>query len=159
MWCYHSNKTSFAEPLHSATVKASFTDTRWRRTPHYYRQFSLSLGRKPDISATFNPLKTDTRLIQTFSSVHSVSILKASNCIYFFWIFNFCDFFALAYCGVVLIIQIFTLDTKWLATSTGSSYSSSISVWKVLKKKRKVVKHYVCNLSIYYNHYYLSLTL
>ena len=26
MWCYHSNETSFAEPLHSATVKARFMD-------------------------------------------------------------------------------------------------------------------------------------
>ena len=43
--------------------------------------------------------QTCTPLIQTFSLVHSVSILKASNCSYFFWIFNFCDFFALAYCG------------------------------------------------------------
>ena len=32
MWCYHSNETSFAEPLHSATVKAHFTDTCWRPT-------------------------------------------------------------------------------------------------------------------------------
>ena len=80
-------------------VKARFMDTRLIWTPHYYRQFSLSLGKKPDISSIFNQLKTDTLLIQTFSMVHSVSILKVSNCIYFFWIFNFCDFFELAYCG------------------------------------------------------------
>ena len=79
--------------------KAHFRDTRLIRTPHYYRQFSLSLGKKPDISSTFNPFNTDTTLIQTFSMVNSVSILKVSNCIYFFWIFNFCDFFELAYYG------------------------------------------------------------
>ena len=154
MRCYHSNETSFAEPLHNATVKARFTDTRWRWTPHYYGQFSLSLRKKPDISSTFNPFKTDTPLIQTFSMVYSVSILKVFDCIYFG--FLICVII-LHWATVVLIIKIFTLDTKWLATSTGSSSSSSSSARKVLRKKRKVVKHYVCNLSIYYYQYYPSL--
>ena len=39
------------------TVKTRFTDTRVIRTPHYYRQFTLFLGKEnPYIFSKFNPL-------------------------------------------------------------------------------------------------------
>ena len=48
------------------TVEPRFTDTRLIRAPRYYGQFSLSLGKKsPYIFSKFNPLNTDTPLIQT----------------------------------------------------------------------------------------------
>ena len=112
--CCHSNETSFAETWNSATVKALFKDTHLIRTPHYYRQFSLSLGKKPDISSTFNLLQTDTPLIQTFSLVHSVSILKVSNCIYFFWIINFCDFFCIGLLWYLLFRYLPWTQSDWL---------------------------------------------
>ena len=43
------------------TVEPSFTDTRLIRTPRYYGQFSLSLGK----ALKFNPLNTDTSLLRT----------------------------------------------------------------------------------------------
>ena len=96
MWCYHSNETSFAEPLYSQSPLYGHPlnmDTSLLQTVFFVpREKALH-------SSTFNPLKTNTPLIQIFSLVHSVSILKVSNCIYFFWIINFCDFFELAYCG------------------------------------------------------------
>ena len=42
------------------TVKPRFIETRLIWTPHYYGQFSLSLGREsPYIFAKFNPLYVD----------------------------------------------------------------------------------------------------
>ena len=43
------------------TVEPRFTDTGLIRTPRYYGQFSLSLGKKsPYILSKFNPHNTDT---------------------------------------------------------------------------------------------------
>ena len=56
------------------TVEPGFTDTRLIRTPRYYGQFSLSLGKKsPYILSKFQPLNTDTPLIRTLSKVPPVS--------------------------------------------------------------------------------------
>ena len=39
------------------TVETRFTDTRLVRTPHYYGQFALSMGKEsPYIFPKFNPL-------------------------------------------------------------------------------------------------------
>ena len=44
-------------------VKPCFMDTRLIRTPRYYGQFALSLGKEsPYIFSQFNPLNTDTSL-------------------------------------------------------------------------------------------------
>ena len=43
------------------------------RTPHYYRQFALSLGKEsPCIFSKFNPLNTDT----LYGPLYIVSVLK-----------------------------------------------------------------------------------
>ena len=43
------------------TVKSRFTDTHFVRTPHYYRQFALSLGKEsPYVVSKVNPLNMDT---------------------------------------------------------------------------------------------------
>ena len=43
------------------TVKPYIMDTSLIRTPHYYGQFSLSLGKESSyIFSKFNPLNTDT---------------------------------------------------------------------------------------------------
>ena len=45
----------------TCSVKPCFTDTRLIRTPRYYGQFALSLGKEsPYIFSQFNPLNTDT---------------------------------------------------------------------------------------------------
>ena len=45
------------------TVKTRFTDTRLIKTPHYFEQFALFLGKEnPYIFSKFNPLNTDTRI-------------------------------------------------------------------------------------------------
>ena len=53
-------------------------DTRLIRTPYYYRQFALSLGKEsPYIFSKVNPLYMGTPLIRatvTFYSPHSVRI-------------------------------------------------------------------------------------
>ena len=50
------------------TVKLRFKNTRLVQTPHYYGQFSLSLVKvSPHIFFKFNPIKTDTPIIQTLS--------------------------------------------------------------------------------------------
>ena len=50
------------------TVKLSFTDTLLIQTPHYYGQFSLSLGKEnPYIFSKFTSLNMDTSLIITGS--------------------------------------------------------------------------------------------
>ena len=57
-WLAFKNKTQ--------THLQSFTDTHLKWTPHYYRQFALSLGRESlYIFSKFNPLNTDTSLIGT----------------------------------------------------------------------------------------------
>ena len=39
-------------------------DMRFIRTPHYYGQFALPLGKEgPYVFSKFNPLNTDTQLI------------------------------------------------------------------------------------------------
>ena len=58
------------------TVKPRLTDTRLIRTPHYYGQFALSLGKEmPYILQKFEPLITDTSLIRP------MSVLTGFNCI------------------------------------------------------------------------------
>ena len=57
-------------------VKPRFTDTRLIRTPHYYGQFALSLGKEsPYIFSKFDPLNTNAPSIRTLSMVPSVSVL------------------------------------------------------------------------------------
>ena len=62
----------------NCTVKLRFMDMRFVRTPHYYGQFALPLGKEsPYIFSKFNPLNRDTPLIiykDTFYSP-SVSVL------------------------------------------------------------------------------------
>ena len=41
--------------------KAHFRDTRLIRTPHYYGQFSLSLGKKPDINFPLHSIHLTVR--------------------------------------------------------------------------------------------------
>ena len=49
-------------------VKLRIKDIRLTWTPHYYRQFALSLPKEsPHIFFKFKPLNTDTPLIQTLS--------------------------------------------------------------------------------------------
>ena len=58
------------------TVKLCFIDTCLIRTPDYCGQFVLSLEKEnPFIFSKFNPLNTDTLLIQTLSMALSVSTL------------------------------------------------------------------------------------
>ena len=61
--------------LHSEVV---FTvKPRLKRTPHYYGQFALSLGKEiPYIFSKSNPLNTDTPLIRTLFMTPSVTVLK-----------------------------------------------------------------------------------
>ena len=65
------------------TVKPRFTlDTLLIRTPHFYGQFALSLGKQsPYILSKSNPLDTDTPLIRTLSMVPSVSVLTEFDCV------------------------------------------------------------------------------
>ena len=50
--------------LYTCTVKPRFTDTRLIRTPHYYKQFALSLGKEsPYIYQLIQPAHMDTPLI------------------------------------------------------------------------------------------------
>ena len=64
------------------TVKTRFTpDTCLIQTPHFYGQFSLSLGKQsPYIFSKFNPLNTDTPFIRTLSIVSSLSVLTEFDC-------------------------------------------------------------------------------
>ena len=51
------------------------------RTPHYYGQFALSLGKEsPYIFFTFNPLNTDTPLIRPPPPTPSESVLTGFDC-------------------------------------------------------------------------------
>ena len=126
------------------------------QTPHYYGQFSLSLGKKPDISSTFNPLKMDTLLIQTFSLVHSVSIIIKGIWLYLFLLdFQFLWFFWIGLLWCLLFRYLPWTQNDWLHQQ--DHHLVLLAQLEKFFKKRKVVKHYVCNLSIYYNHYYLSL--
>ena len=65
------------------TVKPRFTlDTLLIRTPHFYGQFALSLGKQsPYILSKSNPLDTDTPLIRTLFMVPSVSVLTEFDCV------------------------------------------------------------------------------
>ena len=57
-------------------VKLRFKDTLLVRTPHCYRQFSLSLVKvSPHSYFKFNPIKTDTPIIRTVSMAPSESVL------------------------------------------------------------------------------------
>ena len=52
-------------------------------TPHYYRQFALSLGKEShNIFSKFNLLNTDTPLICTFCMAPSVSVIMGLTVIY-----------------------------------------------------------------------------
>ena len=63
------------------TVKPCFTDTLLLQTPHYYRQFALSLGKEsPYVFSRFDPLNMDTPLIQTLLMDPSVSQLMGFDC-------------------------------------------------------------------------------
>ena len=74
----------YGHPLNTDTVLQSNTalDTHSLWTPHYYRQFTLSLGRKEAsyIFFKYNPLNTDTPLIWTLPMARSVSVLTAFDC-------------------------------------------------------------------------------
>ena len=62
--------------MKASSVKPLFTDTRLILTPHYYRQFELSLGKEsPYVFSTFNPLNTLTPLVWILSMVPLVSVL------------------------------------------------------------------------------------
>ena len=59
------------------------TDSCLIWTPHYYRQFALSLGKespKNYIFSNFNPLNTDTPLVRMLSMAPLVSILMGCGC-------------------------------------------------------------------------------
>ena len=63
------------------TVKPRLTDTHLIRSPHYYRQFALSIGKESPYSfSKFKPLITDTPLIQTLSMASSVSVETGIDC-------------------------------------------------------------------------------
>ena len=61
----------FSSPLfHLQSNPALRRDTRLIRTPHYYEQFALSLGKEsPYIFSKVNPLNTDTSLLRTVCCV------------------------------------------------------------------------------------------
>ena len=63
-------------------VKPRFMpDTRSKRTPHYYGQFALCLGKEsPYTFSKFNPLNTDIPLIPTLSMAPSLSALRGFDC-------------------------------------------------------------------------------
>ena len=63
------------------TVRPRLTDTHLIRSPHYYRQFALSLGNESPYSfSKFKPLITDTPSIQTLSMASSVSVETGIDC-------------------------------------------------------------------------------
>ena len=58
------------------TLTFFLQSTRFIQTPHYWKQFALSLGKEsPYILSTLNPLNTDTPFIRKLSRVSSVSVL------------------------------------------------------------------------------------
>ena len=71
------------------TVKPRFTlDTLSIRTPHFYGEFALSLGKQsPYILSKSNPLDTDTPLIRTLFMVPSVSVLTEFDCTLYFTLY------------------------------------------------------------------------
>ena len=72
----------------NGTVKPDFTDNRLIRTPHYYGQFALSLGKEiPYNFSKFNPRNTDTPLIWTLFMPPSVTFLTGFNCSTFILLF------------------------------------------------------------------------
>ena len=67
--------------LYTCTVKPRFTDTLLIRTPHYYKQFALSLGKEsPYIFQLIQPAHMDTPLIGKRFMAPSVSILTGFDC-------------------------------------------------------------------------------
>ena len=70
-------------PWGKKTLTFSLNSTRLIRTPHYYGQFAVSLGKgSPYIFSKFNPLNTDNPLIRALSMTPSVSVLTEFDCIY-----------------------------------------------------------------------------
>ena len=62
------------------TVKPYFTDTLSIQTPHYYGQFTLSVGKKKLLHfPKFNPLNTDMPLIRALSMAPSVSVFGTAS--------------------------------------------------------------------------------
>ena len=77
------------------TDKPRFTDTRLIRTPHYYGQFALSLGKEsPYIFFKFDPLNTDAPFIRTLSMVPSPFALTGFDCTLFFTLYQDGDYTA-----------------------------------------------------------------
>ena len=65
----------------SYTVIPCIMDTRLIQTCHYYGQFALSLGLgSPYIFSKFDPLNTDSPIIQTLPMAPSVSVLPEFDC-------------------------------------------------------------------------------
>ena len=71
------------------TVKPRFTpDTHLMRTPHFYGELALSLGKQSHyILSKFNPLNTDTPFKRTLSMVPSVSVLTEFDCTLYFTLY------------------------------------------------------------------------
>ena len=72
-------------PWGEKSLTFSLNSTRLIWTPHYYKQFALSLGKEnPYIFSKVNPLNMDTPVIQTLSmaplSVHINGLDCASQC-------------------------------------------------------------------------------
>ena len=72
-------------PWGKKSLTFSLNSTRLIWTPHYYKQFALSLGKEsPYIFSKVNPLNMDTPVIQTLSmaplSVHFNGLDCASQC-------------------------------------------------------------------------------
>ena len=67
-------------PWGKKSLTFSLNSTRLIWTPHYYKQFALSLGKEsPYIFSKVNPLNMDTPVIQTFTIAPSVSILMGQT--------------------------------------------------------------------------------
>ena len=124
------------------TVKLRFTDTRLIRTPHYYRQFALSLGKEsPYIFTKFIPLKTNTPLIRTPSRAPSVSVVTEIDYSYFFPFFN---------CSLRLRIVIYKLHTKFIRNNYLGQFLSvhfilklTMTIWRLpFVKKRDFKLHF-----------------
>ena len=59
------------------TVKPRFTNTRLIRTPHYYAQLVMSLGKEsPYILTLFNPLNTSLRGADAFFGSCLASLIR-----------------------------------------------------------------------------------
>ena len=75
---------SLLYPWGKKALTFSLNSTCLIRTPHYYRQFPLSLGRESSyIFSQFNLLYTDTPLILALFVASSVSLLTGIGCTFF----------------------------------------------------------------------------